>query len=79
VKPPIRRTVVRRVASPGAAALRARAAAAEAAAPRNRIQAGALEDIDKETRFHAIARKKRELLQQRATAGELASQRLDET
>jgi len=45
VKPPVRRTVVRRVASPGAAALRARAVAAEAeaAAPRNRIKAGALE------------------------------------
>jgi cell division protein FtsW len=42
LKPPARRAVIRRVASPGAAALRARAAAAEAL-PRNRIKAGALE------------------------------------
>ena len=42
MKPPVRRTVVRRVASPGAAALRARAVA-EAELPRNRIKAGALE------------------------------------
>jgi cell division protein FtsW len=42
LKPPARRAVIRRVASPGAAALRARAAAAEAP-PRNRIKAGALE------------------------------------
>jgi len=41
-KPPIKRAVIRRVASPGAAALKARAAAEEAA-PRNRIKAGALE------------------------------------
>jgi cell division protein FtsW len=42
VKPTVRRTVVRRIASPGAAALKARAVA-EAAPPPNRIKAGALE------------------------------------
>jgi len=46
VKPPlrstVRRAVVRRVASPGAAALKARAEA-DAAKPQNRIKAGALE------------------------------------
>jgi len=42
VRPPVKRPVVRRMASPGAAALKARAVAEEAP-PRNRIQAGALE------------------------------------
>jgi len=42
VKPPVKRAVIRRVASPGAAALRARADA-ENAPPRSRITAGALE------------------------------------
>src|SRR4029077_19752637 len=42
VKPPVKRAVTRRIASPGAAALRARADA-EDAPPRSRIKAGALE------------------------------------
>jgi cell division protein FtsW len=42
VKPIVRRTVVRRVASPGAAALKARAVAEQAPAP-NPIKAGAME------------------------------------
>src|SRR6185369_931767 len=42
VKPPAKRVVIRRMASPGAAALKARADA-ENAPPRNHIKAGALE------------------------------------
>jgi cell division protein FtsW len=42
VKPPVKRPVIRRVASPEAAALKARAAAEDAELP-NRIKAGALE------------------------------------
>ena len=42
MKPPIKRAVIRRAASPEAAALKARAAT-EQATPSNRIKAGALE------------------------------------
>ncbi|HXU02160.1 MAG TPA: hypothetical protein VN903_14440, partial [Polyangia bacterium] len=42
MKPPVKRAVIRRAASPEAAALKARAAA-EDGKPRNRILAGALD------------------------------------
>ena len=42
MKPPVKRPVIRRVASPEAAALKARAVA-EATKPTNRIKAGALD------------------------------------